>query len=91
MGNALFLHWRILVSNKETAWDRYKKNLGSSRPWHLLDPTAKIVEDEKYSSRMSICESCPKFIKATKQCKECGCFMNVKSRLEHAECPLGKW
>jgi len=91
MEKSLFHQRKSQMSSKDTPWERYKKNLGSSRPWHLLDPTAKIVEDDKYSNRMSICESCPRFIKSTKQCKECGCFMNVKSRLEHAECPLGKW
>jgi hypothetical protein len=25
------------------------------------------------------------------QCKQCGCFMEFKTRLEAAKCPLGKW
>jgi hypothetical protein len=40
---------------------------------------------------MSICLGCPELIKATKQCKKCGCIMELKTKLPHAECPLQKW
>ncbi len=25
------------------------------------------------------------------RCRLCGCFTNVKARLDHEECPIGKW
>ena len=28
---------------------------------------------------------------STKQCKECGCIMSVKTKLKFAACPLEKW
>jgi len=27
----------------------------------------------------------------TKNCKQCGCFMTIKTKYEAAKCPLGKW
>ncbi len=43
------------------------------------------------AARYAICKECPQLIKATKTCKECGCFMVAKTKLEKATCPLGKW
>jgi hypothetical protein len=72
-------------------WSEWKKNIGETRPWHLLDPS-KTVDDEKVvEKRMSICNSCPELIKSTKQCKKCGCFMSAKTTLKYAECPIGLW
>ena len=42
-------------------------------------------------SRLAECRDCEHFIKATSQCKKCGCFMKVKTRLATARCPIGKW
>ncbi len=42
-------------------------------------------------SRMAECHDCEHFIKATSQCKKCGCFMKVKTRFATARCPIGKW
>jgi len=46
---------------------------------------------ESARKRIDICEACPSLFKATKQCKECGCFMNLKTKLTQAVCPIGKW
>jgi len=72
-------------------WEEWKKNLGETRPWHLLDH-GKLVEDESISNaRYEICKGCPELTKATKQCKKCGCLMTLKVKLELAACPIGKW
>jgi hypothetical protein len=72
-------------------WEEWKKAIGETRPWHLLDHE-KIVDDPKIAEdRYEICKGCPEFIRATKQCKKCGCFMKAKTQLETAICPLGKW
>lgn len=42
-------------------------------------------------ARYQICKACPEMIKMTKQCKKCGCFMAIKTRLQGATCPIGKW
>ena len=41
--------------------------------------------------RLSMCQGCEHFISATSQCKKCGCFMKVKTKLATARCPVGKW
>jgi len=50
-----------------------------------------LVEKQVAFARLDTCAGCPRLFAATFTCKECGCFMKVKARLSHAECPLGKW
>lgn len=65
------------------------------RPWDLLrsksTPEGERATEEKRQERLSICEECPRYIKFTSQCLECGCIMKLKTKLEAATCPLGKW
>lgn len=74
-----------------TPWQRYKKNLGETRPWDLLNPNVEHAADEQQKARMDICNSCPELIPLSKQCKKCGCIMPLKTKLKAATCPLGKW
>jgi predicted Zn-ribbon and HTH transcriptional regulator len=73
-----------------SAWEKYKENLGESRPWHLLDKE-NYIEEDLAKERFSICKACPELIKLTTQCKKCGCFMAAKTKLKTASCPIGKW
>lgn len=75
----------------KSKWQQYKENLGETRPWDLINPNIENVSKEIADSRYSICKGCPEFIKLTTQCKKCGCFMHLKTKLPNAECPLGKW
>jgi hypothetical protein len=70
----------IIVSNDKVA-----------RPWDLFNAKYGRVTKEVAQERFNICKVCPRYISATHQCKECGCIMNAKVKLPHAECPLGKW
>jgi hypothetical protein len=72
-------------------WARWKQNLGETRPWDLINPESEYTDNETAEKRFSICQSCPELLKLTKQCKKCGCFMAVKTKLLKAECPIGKW
>ena len=74
-----------------SAWQEYKKNLGTTRPWDIVNPTVPKVNESLAETRFYICEECPELIKLTSQCKKCGCFMKLKVKLEQAVCPLGKW
>jgi hypothetical protein len=74
-----------------TPWQEYKKKLGTTRPWDMLNPNVQHSSKEESATRIAICEECPSLIKITHQCKECGCFMKMKTRLKEAKCPLGKW
>lgn len=74
-----------------SAWDQWKKNLGETRPWDLLNPNTEYIDPHVAETRFSICKGCPELIAPTNQCKKCGCFMVLKTKLLKAECPLGKW
>ena len=74
-----------------TPWQRYKKNLGETRPWDMINPNVERVSDAVGDFRYDICKTCPELIDLTKQCKKCGCFMPAKTKLAKATCPLGKW
>lgn len=41
--------------------------------------------------RLNICRSCEHFEEITSRCKQCGCFMEIKTRIPFVECPVGKW
>lgn len=43
------------------------------------------------AERMQICMDCEHLFKKTRQCKQCGCFMKIKTRMKNASCPIGKW
>lgn len=49
------------------------------------------VSEEVYKERITTCGGCDRLFRPTWTCKECGCFMAVKTRLPGSECPLGKW
>ena len=40
---------------------------------------------------LNICNECPRLFKPTYTCKECGCFMKIKTHIKSQRCPLGKW
>ena len=74
-------------------WKMFKNAMEQeAKPWHLLTggETAR-VDKEVAEKRYAICQSCPVFIHTTKQCRDCGCFMNLKVLLKSAQCPLLKW
>ena len=64
---------------------------GDVKPWDMINPQEQKASDEEATRRFDICKACPELIKLTKQCRNCGCFMAVKTKLEKATCPIGKW
>jgi hypothetical protein len=72
-------------------WKAYKEKLGETRPWDMLNPNTEYVPEEEAERRYDICKACPELIDLTKQCKQCGCFMAMKTKVSKATCPLGKW
>lgn len=61
-----------------------------ARPWDLFNKNLGRVQDEIAKERIAICEQCP-MLNALRQCDECLCFMDAKTKLPNADCPLGKW
>lgn len=62
----------------------------NAKPWDIFDKS-KRTSEEVYKERMDICKSCEFLFTPTNQCTQCGCFMNIKTRINEAYCPLGKW
>ena len=79
------------MENNLSLWQKYKKNLGDSRPWDLFNTNEPKVSDEVATARLTACNDCPHLIKLTQQCKKCGCFMHLKVKLAEASCPIGTW
>lgn len=75
---------------KTTRWHQYLENAIAKSPFGLLDKE-NIVIDELQEKRYAVCLECPELLHATKQCKKCGCFMQMKTKLVEASCPIGKW
>jgi len=74
----------------KSRWQQYKEKNGVT-PLDLLNPMTKPADKKLSKLRLEICLGCPELIKTTKQCKKCGCFMALKTKLEIAKCPIGKW
>ena len=61
-----------------------------NKPIDLLNKN-NYTEPEIRDARYDICLGCDRLFKPTSTCKECGCFMNRKTWLKDASCPIGKW
>jgi NADH pyrophosphatase NudC (nudix superfamily) len=79
--------WEIYLEEKKQREEKMEK----VSIFDLLDKDKYSKNKEEIDRRISICESCDHFIKMTKQCSKCGCFMQLKTRLTNASCPIGKW
>jgi hypothetical protein len=72
-------------------YQKWKRNLGETRPWDVLNPQVEHADEALQTRRMTICNACPHLLNITKQCKKCGCIMPLKTKLNLAECPIQKW
>lgn len=63
----------------------------SVKPWDILNPKVERASAEETNRRFNICGTCPEIIELTSTCRQCGCFMYIKTKLKDATCPLGKW
>jgi hypothetical protein len=61
-----------------------------ARPWDLFNKNLGRVTDTIAAERLAICKTCPE-LETLDRCKQCGCFMQSKTKLPNANCPLGKW
>ena len=59
------------------------------KPWDLLNKDNWTMEEVR-NKRLEICSGCEHFNKL-RQCDMCHCFMDAKTWLENAFCPLRKW
>ena len=50
-----------------------------------------MVPDNVYQKRMAACRDCYRFDRQRGICGACGCFMTIKARGAHTECPMSVW
>ena len=50
-----------------------------------------LAEAELAEERLKMCYACPSFRPVARQCDLCCCFLDLKTKLLEAECPMGKW
>lgn len=55
----------------------------------VLQGKPLLASAEKAYTRLEICQGCEFF--RDKRCLKCGCFMEAKTQLEVATCPVNKW
>jgi hypothetical protein len=65
-------------------------NKDDAKVWDLFNGSDRSPE-ELAESRLEICKGCEWFRKNTQTCKKCGCFMKLKTLIDKASCPVGKW
>jgi len=67
---------------------------------YFVGKGVKKSSEKLFNKRMSICRSntCGSYrkpfgIKALEKCASCGCFLNIKTRMDefYIECPKGLW
>ena len=49
-----------------------------------------VAETELADERIKTCNSC-EHLSSIRTCKECGCFVDAKTKLKFVSCPIGKW
>ena len=47
--------------------------------------------EDMAKERMNVCLDCDRYENLLNRCKECGCFLTIKTRMKHLHCPLKKW
>lgn len=60
-------------------------------PLDLLNLKSPRSDAELKEHRMELCIACEHFRERSQRCMKCGCFMQLKSTLLMAKCPIGKW
>lgn len=48
-------------------------------------------QHDKARLRLEICRRCPAYNPALQICGDCGCYMPIKTQVEEAKCPQGRW
>jgi hypothetical protein len=49
------------------------------------------IDEEIRNARLDLCLSCEHLFQPTENCKKCGCFVQAKTWLKSASCPIKKW
>lgn len=67
--------------------DATEEELAAITPPKKYQPVSKEIHDE----RLATCRDCERLFAPTLTCRECLCFMGVKTWIPGSHCPLDKW
>lgn len=82
---------------------RARRKARESKSYNVLNAASDVlksalgIDDDVFApkdiaqSRLQSCLECEKFVRVTKQCRLCGCFVAAKTKMRSASCPLGIW
>ena len=78
----------ILFKELKKEYDTFKKHMSEtlSKPFK-----SELVSKEEQKERNKSCMMCDRLFAPTFSCKECGCFMKIKTWIKEEKCPLDKW
>jgi hypothetical protein len=57
----------------------------------LAGKLPKAAEPDLARARLAECERCPNWRPVARQCAACLCFMDLKTKILTATCPVGRW
>lgn len=55
----------------------------------IMDVFSDIKYAKEFNERLAICHKCDR--NSFGICRECGCVVKAKTKVEDCECPIGKW
>lgn len=65
-------------------------NFSKSLYNHFLN-LFRHVSKKEASRRLNICKECKYYTPDTSRCKECGCYLLIKTKWKSEDCPIHKW
>jgi len=68
-------------------WYKVRSAMSEGMSWGVKG--FQISGDHK--TRMDICRGCEFFNASNQTCFKCGCYMNAKTKMATAHCPINKW
>ena len=73
-------------------------NIWSKKYYDFIRPDLDEIYDKhrpQAAKNIEVCYTCDSWIASQRRCKECGCFMDLKTIAWHlfnkSPCPLDKW
>jgi ribosomal protein L32 len=70
----------------------FKKTTNISKSFlnHMMNGF-RPVNNSVRQERLDICKKCELYQESNKTCKECGCYLEIKTSWVSESCPEGKW